>query len=74
MSINECGQEKIILKSIRYIGGQPRINIVTIKKFYDNSIMLFIENGKNKNTGEKRTCSILLDKEDAKLLRKWLNV
>ena len=69
---NKCGQEKLTLKNIRYVEGEPRINIIQFKKFDDRSIMIWIDNGKNKQTGKNRTCSILLDKEDINELFKWI--
>lgn len=72
MSITKCGQEKLTLKSIRYIDGQSRVNIASFQKFDDGSMMIYLDNGKNKETGKNKTCSILINKEDIGELFKWI--
>ena len=70
---SKCGQKKLMLKSNYYINGLPRVNALCINKFDDGYIMLYLSNGKNKETGKERNCSILLNKNDVKLLKEWIN-
>ena len=73
MDLNsKCGQEKLTLKSICYIEGEPRTNTAQLKQYADGSVMIFLDNGKYKS-GKNRSACILLEREDVAELKVWLN-
>lgn len=67
------GDGYIKLKAYRVIENCPRVNTMTIKNVENNYIMIFIDNGHNKDTGEKYRASILLDPSNIKMLKEFLN-
>jgi len=64
---------KIVIKDRKMLdSGALRVNKIYINKLSENATFISIKNGKTKE-GYERICNIMLDKENATLLREFLN-
>lgn len=64
---------KIVIKDRKMLdNGALRVNKIYVNRLSENATFISIKNGKTKD-GRERLCNIMLDKENAALLREFLN-
>ena len=70
--IDQSVGKALTLRNTVVIDGNERINKMYLKERQDG-VIIKVVNGKNKSTGKSRDCNILLDKNNLKILKEWLD-